>query len=437
MNYLISVLIIFSAYSCKSTAKLESNNKSIVAQTGARNSVFILGVPGVSSSKGETNEEESTFLYGVKSDVDKYTSLFNSSRFSHFKVYSLYDPANIDAVFNKLREAVSHIDENGTLVLVYTGHGLAGSGDWDLGPDSIGLRDFYRIIREVRTTKDQSGATKFKPLQRIVVISDSCYSGALAEGQAQALQERTTIIGTVGPENQAARLANALSKDKDGLAVAKEVIIIASADKLNKSYDIGLKWGRGGKFSYYFEKSFRKFEASNQESTLGDWINDAVSSTNGYWSGTKQRPTFFVSNESLLNEYIFRQGGKNGGVISKTQPSQECVGAYGYDWAVGQGQLGATKTCLNALSYCQCWPAENKALADDQTIWGLFSPNSQAGDAPLVSTLNESVSSVFRVKDARMACSALAKKHADLFKTNCNNKMLLLNSDSLLELYPN
>ena len=437
MNYLISFLIIFTAYSCKSTSNLESSNKSIVAQTGARNSVFILGVPGVSSSKGETNEEGSTFLYGVKSDVDKYTSLFNSSRFSYFKVYPLYNPTSIDAVFNKLREAVSHIDENGTLVLVYTGHGLAVFGDWDLGPDSIGLRDIYRIIREVRTTKDQSGATIFKPLQRIVVISDSCYSGALAEHQAQALQERTTIIGTDEPENQAAKLAKSLSKDNDGLAIAKEVIIIASSDKQNRSYDVDLKWGRGGKFSYYFEKSFRKFEASNQESTLGDWINETVSLTNGYWSGTKQRPTFFVSDESLLNEFIFRQGGKNGGVISKIQPSQACAGAFGYDWAAGQGQLGKTKTCVNALSYCQCWPAENKAFADDQTVWGLFSPNSQAGDAPLASTINESERSVFRVKDARMACSALAKKHADLFKTNCNNKMLLLNSDSLLELYPN
>lgn len=418
---IVSVALISLWTHCRSPDS--TNNSSveslIAANANAKNAVLIIGAPGQSksfTSRFKNSDSESDYLRGVETDVTRYKEMFKNKSIGNFATVWTFEPSTISLVNAKIDEAIRKVDDNGTLVVIYSGHGLENSGDWDIipGKSSMNLFDIYARIKDVRSIDPDGKAIPFKPIKRLIIISDSCFSGALIQKQKKSLEP----VAMNDPLTK--KSVEEINQKRNGLNFASELLIVAASgpDKLSKD----VIFGRGGAFSYYFSRTYHQM-ITNRKSTIGEWLDATISKSNGWFSGTNQQPEYYAYPSGVLNDYIFATGGKSGTRLAMTDgETGTCPGAFGYEWESN----GTATACSSPIDSCFCHAASHKALGYNSE-WGLFHPGAKIGDEPVASL---STADGF---DSTSACRKLMEQKADFVRSTCRNRVVYVNANERLD----
>ncbi len=132
-------------------------NRNMVTEKGAKNRALLVSV--------------SYGLPGLDKDISIIKSILNHSAYQYTYQHVEEDDATKEEVIEKIKETVQGIDSKGSFTFYFTGHGSKGS---------ILLSDDELLsAEEIRDAI--SSARHGKPLERVNLIFDSCYSGSLVD----------------------------------------------------------------------------------------------------------------------------------------------------------------------------------------------------------------------------------------------------------------
>ncbi len=128
---------------------------------GTLNQVIAFGSPG----SGED------FLPAVKVDIENIAAPFSNPRVG-FQVRTFIDELDYDTIIAQTEKYAHDVATDGTLVWVFSGHGYD-AGEMMVDRDVLKFSHIAKAILRARADR---------PLKRLVVIVDACYSGNLIEG---------------------------------------------------------------------------------------------------------------------------------------------------------------------------------------------------------------------------------------------------------------
>lgn len=143
-------------------------NRKLVSDKKAKNYALL-----VSASYG---------LPGLDKDISIIKSILDHETFNIHYEHIQEDGATKEAVVEKIKETVKEVDASGSFTFYFTGHGTRGSillADDEL----LSATEIREAIAESR---------QGKPMERINLLFDSCYSGSLLD----PLKERGLSFGT-------------------------------------------------------------------------------------------------------------------------------------------------------------------------------------------------------------------------------------------------
>lgn len=222
--------------SCKSVPlnrrPIDSSVESLAANEGGNilNQVIAFGSPGSGDD----------FLPAVKIDIDSLAAPFSHPRVG-FRVKTFYDNLSYDTLITETEHYARAVEEKGTLVWIFSGHGYD-AGELMVDREVLKFSHIAKAILRARADR---------PLKRLVVIVDACYSGNLIDGTKPVSDFR--LFGTdsrreedvSGGLDQAlireavAEFAPLINGSSDGFALATraftEVIVLTSSRKTEKS----------------------------------------------------------------------------------------------------------------------------------------------------------------------------------------------------------
>lgn len=144
------------------------------AQAQAKLHVLAIGI-----NKYEDNKLD--LAYSV-ADAQSIASTLSDKRKQVFQEVSTYDLLDDGATKNAIIEKLAQIAEdsrNDVLVVYFAGHGIAVKGEWYFLPHETTFQANEQYITSVGISAKQIQAELAKiPAQKILVMIDSCYSGA-------------------------------------------------------------------------------------------------------------------------------------------------------------------------------------------------------------------------------------------------------------------
>lgn len=199
-------------------------------------------------------------------------------------------------IYDKVKEVVSQMDDQGTLLLYLNSHG-GGSGKNFGMSASGGSFKFSKVIQSVASVKK---------VKRLVVLVDTCHAeGAINEGfQGGAKLIRNIKAAMLElPDNYGGFAVpyfmeffregkNAFYYGQDGGAYEEALIITSSS-----AGDLSMR----GTFALNFKKAFEKVK-NKKEVTVSDFLREFAFSH----SASGQQPYYKAIPDSILNEFLFK-----------------------------------------------------------------------------------------------------------------------------------
>jgi hypothetical protein len=182
------------------------------------------------------------------------------------------------SVFSQLTQAASRVDQGGTLLFYFGGHG---------GNQLILVHDRNVQTRELRAAIE-AGRKDLGPLERLVMIFDGCYSGSHVDPIVKLAFGRLNIVEPLTAETIAEEFGG-----ERGSAYWKSVIVMASAMPHETSW-VGQN---GHMFTTAMNKAFKESTAEN--STLGEFAKLSAKYLSASHAVAKMVPADLV-NEKIL-----------------------------------------------------------------------------------------------------------------------------------------
>lgn len=253
------------------TLSAHAADRSLVEHSDAPNQALLVGV-----SHG---------LPGIDIDVNNVKRISAHSAFN-FQPTVLMEAQGTQAnVTKELTRLAAQAGVDGSLLFYYSGHG---------SPGSIYLQDGSLAVEKIRKALE-TGRTAMGPLERLVFVSDSCYSGTLLDPMKLGLLSQLRdpeILSTL----TANEIVFALSRGEGERAPAsywKRLFVFASS----RADETSLAGKDGSVFTVAFTKAFD--ETANANGTMGELVQKSQTYTVGHHPVARLVPTDF-SNEALI-----------------------------------------------------------------------------------------------------------------------------------------
>ncbi len=248
-----------------------SAERSLVEHFDAPNQALLVGV-----SHG---------LPGIDLDVNNLKRISSHSAYN-FQPTQLMDAQGTKAnVMQELTLRASKAGSDGSLLFYYSGHG---------SPGSIYLEDGSLEVTKIRKALEDGRANQ-GPLERLVFISDSCFSGTLLDPMRLGLLPQLK-----DPEIQSALMTNeivsALSRtDELGRAATywKRLFVFASS----RADETSLAGKDGSVFTVAFAKAFD--ETVSAKGSMNDLVTKTQTYTVGHHPVARFAPPDFGAEELI------------------------------------------------------------------------------------------------------------------------------------------
>lgn len=248
--YFVASLVCGAAAGCgDSTNQMGTSLKGLAHSAGGRNVAVLMGSPNG--------------LPGVPTDIVELDHVFKSTELDlGFDEVVKDDSANTDEIFEATANAAAGAD---SLFWYFSGHGNTGIL---LAEDRSFT--FSEVAEAVMAARNN------RPLERLVVMIDSCYSGSFVDG-------RTPIIpsgqaGNLGDgdtvRSKCAPLSGTMASAEDALAeigkyqgsLYNQAFVLASSTKNETSADLGRS--RGGAFTWSLRGVINEASANDRDATI-------------------------------------------------------------------------------------------------------------------------------------------------------------------------
>jgi hypothetical protein len=252
--YLVALFVSGAVAGCGSSSNhLGTSLKGLAHSAGGRNVAVLMGAPNG--------------LPGVPTDIVELDRVFKSTELDlGFDEVVKDDTANTDEIFEATAAAASNAD---TLFWYFSGHGNTGIL---LAEDRSFT--FSEVAEAVMAARNN------RPLERLVVMIDSCYSGSFVDG-------RTPIIPTSGPvgtngtsgdgdtvRSKCIPMSGAMASAEDAMAefaryqgtLYSQAFVLASSTKNETSADLGRS--RGGAFTWSLRGVINDASANDRDATI-------------------------------------------------------------------------------------------------------------------------------------------------------------------------
>ncbi len=218
-----------------------SSVKELAANPAAGNVLLAFGA----AAKGTVIQ-----LKGVEPDLNHMVATFSDPAL-HFKTYAK-EGLTVGGILKKTADIAASMHEDATLFWYYSGHGNL---DGALAPEGAILPNGKFLSAHQLTAEDilsslRSARANKKPLARLIVVLDSCYSGQWLGGQQGSL------------------FKSALQNSAGTNAVAREILLVSASTAYEEAAD-GIA---GGAMTKNFLKTLIKLKGSST-ATIGSFLD--------------------------------------------------------------------------------------------------------------------------------------------------------------------
>lgn len=229
-------------------------------------------------------------LPGVATDIREVDLLFRDDEMNlGFNEVIKDDRASTRDIFTKTAQAAANAD---TLLWYFSGHGSRGV----LLAEDRSFR-FSEVADAVMSARNE------KPLERLIVLIDSCYSGSFVDGR------NPIIPGTKSTISHKCSVAADAKDSEDPFTeisryegtLYRQAFVLTSSTKDQSSVDLGRS--RGGAFTWTLRGSITRFKTENPEATIRQISEKTRTDTKkiaGHtpvWRG--------IPSETVMNEKFF------------------------------------------------------------------------------------------------------------------------------------
>lgn len=241
---LVSLFVFGSVAGCGGSSNhIGTSLKGLAHSDAGKNVAVLMGSPNG--------------LPGVPTDIQELDLLFRNTQVDlGFDEVVKDNEATTDDIFSATADAASDAD---TLFWYFSGHGNTGIM---LAEDRSFT--FSEVANAVMTARNN------RPLARLVVMIDSCYSGSFVDG-------RTPIIPSNDGDSVRSKcipMAGALSSSEDAMAeigkfqgtLFNQAFVLTSSTKNETSADLGRT--RGGAFTWSLRGVINESSASDRDATI-------------------------------------------------------------------------------------------------------------------------------------------------------------------------
>ncbi len=317
------------ATGCDRVREGGSSTKDLAADRAGKNIVLMFG-----ASNG---------LEGVATDLDELKTLFQSPAFDFGFEVRVIPEATSAALLSESAKAAADVGASGTLFWYYSGHGAEDGGKmFTVDQNLLPWNDVGRAMKAARST----------PIKRLIVMSDSCFSGNLVDGTQQV-----TNIGltSASPEAQASAQANAMldafspKKGTKSYASAKlydQLLVVSASRKSETSADLGSSMGGG--FTYTMRNVLAEMKQGTPSATIRQFVEKTQSETVQAFGHT---PQYRAEPEaSVLDDALFSSAGDASGLYLGLGADK---GGDGYDAMISAGaNVIRVAICLGDKATC-------------------------------------------------------------------------------------
>lgn len=253
-----------------------STTKGLANDGAGKNAAVIIGSPHN--------------LPGVPTDVREFSKLLKKTDYD-FRFTDVVSNASAtsDEIFDMTSEAAKDAD---SFIWFFSGHGNTG----------VLLADdrtftFHEVADVIREARDN------KPLKRLIVFIDSCYSGSFVDGEEPIIESIAADVEikcdpTLLPAPEESVFATLAGKDR---GIFDEAFVLASSTKYESSVDLGSE--QGGAFTWSMRGVVESFASSRRASTMGEFAAETSRQTKRVGGHTPVYRAF--PEERILGEKLF------------------------------------------------------------------------------------------------------------------------------------
>lgn len=249
---------------------------------------FRRGAPNVALLIGEPNG-----LTGIDLDLNMMDETLNRETGGSFEVRRIWRE-DAQAVVEATRQAALDVGDEGTLFWFFSGHGST-DGQLITEPGAVDFDDVAAAIK----------ASRAKPLKRLMLFVDACFSGNLVDGRNEVARGETEGATFSLVENGAESLAELATRSLSPKAgrysatLADQLLVVAAADAQTESL-------AGNDGSTFTKGVWQAFHAAREDSetTIASFL-DQVSRNTLANSGGQHFPVYKAfPGATLLNERL-------------------------------------------------------------------------------------------------------------------------------------
>ncbi len=267
LKKVIGSVFIFSLLGCGSDQN--SNLLGLADSANANNSAVLIGAPNG--------------LAGVPTDILEMKKIFKENSYNFkFNSVKVIEDASIQEVLDLTKETALNAN---TLFWYFSGHGDTGQL---LAND--GTFSFGQVASAIKKARHN------KPLDRLIVVLDSCYSGSFVDGSSPIIEENGKYI--TKKELAENIMQSFISKDEN---LYKQAFVFASSTKYQTSEDDGAE--HGGAFTYSMRRTLKRLNELTPEVTIEKFAQDTQALTEKEYSHQpvwKAYPTQTVLQDKLF-----------------------------------------------------------------------------------------------------------------------------------------
>lgn len=228
-------------------------------------------------------------LAGVPTDITKLTELFAKPEYNFMFEVRSDNTATVADIVTMTKAAAEEAD---SIFWYFSGHGNRGTMMAD--DRDFGFSEVAAAIKEVR------GADR--PLKRLLVFIDSCFSGSFVNGGSPIIDENGVIVAIeLSSEEHQAWAQEAVYDVFSDSALYEQAFVMSAASKDETSLDLGRD--RGGSFTYTLRTDLAKLYEENSLSTIDDMAKKVTEDTKQEYDHTPQYKAFPA--DEVLSDYLF------------------------------------------------------------------------------------------------------------------------------------
>lgn len=203
-------------------------------------------------------------LPGLSYDIDKMKAILSHPA-NGFSFEILRDSQGTVAnIAKKLTELSEAVDSRGSFLFYFTGHG---------NKNVVLAQDRTMKITEIRTALEE-GRKDWGPMQRLVMMFDSCYSGSLLNPLALPFSEFPPLLAVNHSADMADALFEAFSPTRNRDTYWQKLFVVASASA-NETCEAS---GTGSAFTNALAKAF---DQTIETGVVSEFISKTKSGTKG------------------------------------------------------------------------------------------------------------------------------------------------------------